>query len=346
MIPQQVTRLKLMNSLSFLLLLLIPWQALAQKSPPKTPAPQNRAKVTTLAKTTPALWRVTTAGKGYKPVYLFGSIHIGNKAMFPMPDYLLNPFRESRYLAVELDTSKVTPKIQKTIRSYTLLPKGESLKDWLSKSTYTQLMDYARRHKMTGFEPKQPWFVASQVSLDRAGSLGFSPQYGVDVYFIGEAKARNIPLLAIEDWEDQLGVFGKMSKKEQGRYLAETIKSHRVARDSDPTLKLMWAWQNGHSEDLWQQVSQEMARIDDPKFLQRMLYDRNDIMVKAVQPWLRLPYSTFVIVGSAHLLGPKGLLHQLYRKGHTIERINPRTKTWYDAFPRGKSEKRVHAANR
>lgn len=303
-------------------------------------------KVTQLARTTPALWRITTAGKGYKPVYLFGSIHIGNKAMFPMPDYLLTHFRQSRYLAVELDTSKVTPKIQKTIRSHTLLPKGESLDGWLSKSTYGALMSHARTYNMKGFEPKQPWFVASQISMSRAASLGFSPTLGVDVYFIDLAKKSGKPVLAIENWEDQLSVFGKMTKGEQDRYLAETIKSHSVTRENDPTLKLMWAWQGGHATDLWRQVDSELVRIDDPKFLQRMLHDRNELMLTAMKPWLRLPYSTFVIVGSAHLLGPKGLLRELYRKDYTVERINPRSKTWYDAFPRGKSQQRVQALRR
>lgn len=333
-----------MKSLSLLILIAasLASSGRAQQAASKKPG----AKVVRLAKTTPALWRVTRTGKGYKPVYLFGSIHIGNKPMFPMPDYLLTPFKQSRYVAVELDTSKVTPKIQQTIKAYTLLPTGDSLTDWLSKPTYNALMSYARRLQMKGFERKQPWFVASQISLSRAGSLGFSPTYGVDVYFIDLAKKSNKPLLAIENWEDQLGVFGKMTRKEQDRYLAETIASHSVTRDSDPTLKLMWAWQGGHAEELWRQVSSEMTRIDDPAFTRRMLYDRNERMTNAVLPWLRLPYSTFVIVGSAHLLGPKGMLREIYRKGYTVERFNPRSKTWYDAFPRGKRQKRVHSAKR
>lgn len=308
---------------------------------------QGKATVTQIAKTTPALWRVAGKGKGHAQfVYLFGSIHIGNKAMFPMPSYVLMPFYQSRYLAVELNTTKVTRKIQQTIRNNTLLARGDSLKKWLSAPTYTALMAHARRTKMKGFKPKQPWFVASQISLERAGSLGFTPAYGVDVHLINLAKERKKPVLAMETWEDQLGVFAGMTRKEQDRYLMETLKSHGVARNSDPTLKLMWAWQNGHEKELWRQVTTEMTRINNPTFMSRMLYDRNDRMVKTLKPWLVQPYSTFVVVGSAHLLGHKGLLKQLYDQGYRVERINPKTRRWYNYFPRGKVQKRARAARR
>lgn len=304
------------------------------------------------ARTTPALWRVkagrtarTTSGKLGKQqyVYLFGSIHIGNKPMYPLPHYVLNPFYDSRYLAVELDTRKVTPAIQRTIRKNTMLARGDSLKKWLRPASYTRLQNYAKANKLKGYSRKQPWFVASHISLNRAAKLGFSPANGVDVHLLGLAKQTKKPVLALESWQEQLSVFGKMTRREQDDYLQETLKSHSVARANDPTLKLMWAWQGGHEKDLWNQVSKEMARINNPRFMKRMLYDRNDRMVKAIKPWLKLPYSTFAVVGSAHMLGQNGILRQLHNQGLQVERVHPRTGQWNAYYPNSKWFKKAKA---
>lgn len=303
-------------------------------------------------RTTPALWRVkagrtarSTTGKQGKQqyVYLFGSIHIGNKTMYPLPYYVRNSFYDSRYLAVELDTRKITPAIQRTIRKNTMLARGDSLKKWLRPASYNRLQSYAKANKLKGYSRKQPWFVASHISLNRAAKLGFSPAKGVDVHLLGLAKQTKKPVLALESWQEQLGVFGKMTRQEQDSYLQETLKSHSVARTNDPTLKLMWAWQGGHENELWSQVSKEMARINNPRFMKRMLYDRNDRMVKAIKPWLKLPYSTFVVVGSAHMLGQNGILRQLHNQGLQVERVHPRTGKWNPYYPNSKWFKKAKA---
>ena len=50
---------------------------------------------------TPLMWRVTSpAGQS---IYLFGSIHVAEESIYPLPGFIMDAFDSSEYLAVEID---------------------------------------------------------------------------------------------------------------------------------------------------------------------------------------------------------------------------------------------------
>ena len=51
---------------------------------------------------TPLLYKATSENGG--EVWLFGSIHVGNDDMYPLPDYVNNAYNEADSLAVEVDS--------------------------------------------------------------------------------------------------------------------------------------------------------------------------------------------------------------------------------------------------
>jgi len=53
----------------------------------------------------PLLWRATSpAGQS---IYLFGSIHVGNAELYPLPDFIMDAFHRSDYLAVEFNLNEM-----------------------------------------------------------------------------------------------------------------------------------------------------------------------------------------------------------------------------------------------
>ena len=57
-------------------------------------------------------------------------------------------------------------------------------------------------------------------------------------------------------------------------------------------------------------------------FMRTLLEDRNVGMAKKVVEYLKIPGTTFVLVGAAHLTGPEGVVALLESRGLHGRRIN------------------------
>lgn len=146
---------------------------------------------------------------------------------------------------------------------------------------------------------------------------GYEASAGVDLYFIQKAIERKLPVIELESYESQLGMFNDFSKELQEKTLKATLDNFDVLDDSVNQMAEMW--KTGNDEQLLELTN---SFSDDEEYNKTMLIDRNVGMADKIDGYLRNGKGEeyFIVVGAAHYLGDHGIVKLLKDKGYTVIR--------------------------
>lgn len=92
---------------------------------------------------TPLMYKVTKEGSD-NVMYLFGSMHTVNFDDFDLPKYVMDAYKESDYLAVEVDINKYMEdeeKIQQLAMDMMYMD-GTTIKDHIDEELYTKIITF------------------------------------------------------------------------------------------------------------------------------------------------------------------------------------------------------------
>ncbi|MFS0873209.1 TraB/GumN family protein [Paenibacillus xylanilyticus] len=263
------------------------------------------------------MWEVESNGN---TVYLVGSMHIADDSFYPLPEEFEEAFAEADYLGVEVDVSKGADEAQQQlVLDLGTYKDGTTLKDHVSSETYTKLGDVLKKN---GLEPNaldafKPWVVESTLASLKAATAGYEASAGVDLYFIQKAIERKLPVIELESYESQLGMFNDFSKELQEETLSATLDNFDVLDSSVDQMAEMW--KTGNDEQLLDFTNNFS---DNEEYNKAMLIDRNIGMADKIDGYLKSDKKEeyFIVVGAAHYLGEHGIVKLLEDKGYTVER--------------------------
>ncbi|MEO2205714.1 TraB/GumN family protein [Paenibacillus pabuli] len=263
------------------------------------------------------MWEVESNGN---TVYLVGSMHIADDSFYPLPKEFEEAFAEADYLGVEIDISKAADEAQqKLILDLGSYQDGTTLKDHISRETYTKLGDILKKN---GLEPNaldafKPWVAESTLTSLKSATAGYEASAGVDLYFIQKAIESKLPIIELESYESQLGMFNDFSKELQEETLKATLDNFDVLDDSVNQMAVMW--KTGNDEQLLDLTNNFS---DNEEYNKAMLIDRNIGMADKIDGYLKSDKKEeyFIVVGAAHYLGEHGIVKLLEDKGYTVER--------------------------
>ncbi|MCA0758202.1 TraB/GumN family protein [Paenibacillus sp. N4] len=263
------------------------------------------------------LWKTEHAGN---TVYLLGSIHIANEAMYPLRKEIQEAYESSDYLVVEADISKAgEPAIQKLVEEISTYKDGTTLKDHISAETYAEI---GKILKGFGLEPNafdafKPWNVSLGLDGLTSQKQGFSAGIGIDAFFLQQAIAGSLPIIELESFELQLRMFDGFSAELQEEMLKGSIESFYAEDSGIDELSDMWV--SGNEEELLA-LTNETAGNEE--LYKAMLEDRNLPMAHKIKGYLNgeKGETYFVVVGAAHMLGEHGLVPLLEKEGFTVTR--------------------------
>ncbi len=270
-------------------------------------------------------WKVSPVegDSGEATVYLMGSIHFADKSFYPLRKEIEQAFDQSDYLVVELDINKVNADAYNEI----LLEKGiykdgKTVEDVLTKETLSQLRQRLTRLNVSYDAVKnyKPGILVLTLSAIQVTQMGFQPELGIDAYFLNKAAQQvGKQIIELETLRQQLDLFidipdGELLLKESLYSLdeAEALMADMV--------KL---WKQG-DEVKMNTLLFEDSLDDYPEFnkiYDSLFFDRNDKMTIKINDMLKQQGSYFVVVGSGHLIGEKGIVNLLKEKGYTVERL-------------------------
>lgn len=263
------------------------------------------------------LWKVTSPTT---TVYLLGSIHMGTPDFYPLPQSMESAFAASKVLAVEVNVKDIdSAGALGLTQERGLYGEGDALSHHLSKQTSDALDQFCSKSGMPRemFEPFRPWLAAMTVTVVSMQQAGDDQKLGIDMHFLDEVK----PPQRIEELETadfQISVLSSGTDEEQQEFLAATLRQMAKAKES--MQKMNQAYVAGDVSKI-EQMMQEEA---EPKsFFKRLVEDRNLDMAARVENYLNGKEQYFVVVGAAHLVGPKGIVKLLEARNYRVERVTP-----------------------
>ncbi len=270
-------------------------------------------------KVTPKLVKLV---KSDKTVYLFGTIHIGKDNFYPLPDYVMNSFKASKSLAVEMDMTdpKILAEVGQLFALSSIFTDGKKLSDYLNKAEIDKLIQYIPNEMKPQINIFKPWIIQVSVGLGLAKKAGYSEKKGIDIYLINKAKSMGKEVISLEVASEQIEAMSSGTNKDT----AELI--HKQLSDIDENgvndvLKMIEFWKKG-SDDIAAKFIQEQEMLFGKetieKFNQAMLYGRNKNMATRISKSNENNNPLFVAVGAMHIYGKKTVQSYLKEQGYKV----------------------------
>ncbi|MEO5721088.1 MAG: TraB/GumN family protein [Chthoniobacterales bacterium] len=267
--------------------------------------------VPSLALAASPVWKVTAPSGG--TLYLGGSIHALKSSDGALPPaFNLALAKSSRLILESDDPDKAESKRMQKAGEY---PKGDSLKNHVDPRTYDYLKSFfgllgIPEAKMARY---RPWMLT--LGLWSPDLSGFSSDLGVESQLTKRARAKGKPISGLVSAREHMDVFVGLTDKQSEAVLLLTF----IPTDGGPKVNMMSAWRRGEMDVLWKQSRAAFAEY--PAFAERVLEARNRRWMPKIEGYLRSDRIAFVVVGSAHLGGPEGLLTLLKKRGYQLEQL-------------------------
>jgi uncharacterized protein len=258
-----------------------------------------------------SLWELH--GK-HNTVYILGSIHVLRPSDYPLAPVVQSAYSSANTIFMEIDLGEMdSQQMQHELLASAQLPPGKTLAGVMGKPRYDRAAALAHEVgiDLAAFDAFAPWFVAEAISQLQLAQLGFGPESGVEMYFLGRARSDAKSVAGLETVHDQIAIFDAMSLDAQAEYLLASLGEARdLPKDVDA---MVHAWQHGDSAWFDNQLKSEFGR--DPKLYDSFLVTRNRKWVPKIEALLNDDKNYLVIVGNAHLVGAGSVIELLKKDG-------------------------------
>jgi len=263
------------------------------------------------------MWKVEKDGN---TVYMLGSIHVANEAMYPLRDEIMDAFIEADHLAVEIDFASEGD-ISEFIGSIITYKDGTTLRNHVSAETYEYVVDILTAYELPSdsLDQVKPWFASLMLDDLRRDESEFKSELGIDQYFMDLAAKSKLPVIGLESSESQLNMFNNFSDRIQEEMLLGSIAGFYI--EDEPVADLSDMWIEGDLDMLTAMAVQ--TQKSDAEYYKAMLQDRNVLMAEKIDAFLKggKNETYFVVVGALHMAGEHGLVTLLEQKGYTVTRV-------------------------
>jgi uncharacterized protein len=301
--------IKRLSTLLSTLLVLIGFTVKAQtKETPSVSTTQNAL-----------LWEIT--GKGLtKPSYIYGTIHLIPKSDFFLTDATKKALNESQKVMFEINMKDMqNPMLILSIMSKAMMPRGQKLRDLISKEDYALVK---ARFEEIGMplpmlESIKPMFLSAMVEgggnpMDTSGKEA-TTAYEMEIMKIADKDQKEMG--GLETMEFQMGIFDSIPLKTQAEMLVKSIKS---VNNGDSEFKAMVEMYKSQDIEAMAGTMKGGEENELSKYEGVLLTSRN-------KNWIPLIVknsagkSIFYAVGAGHLGGEMGVVNLLRKEGFTLK---------------------------
>ncbi len=288
-----------------------------------TPENNDSKKEEAKSTSSPLLFEVTKEGSDNK-LYLFGSIHAAEASMYPLPDYVLNAYKESDAIAVEFDLVAYNQDLEGQMESLKnfINPNGESVSKYLGEETYNKAKTILEKahlyNSMYDLYNVVMWFSLME-NASMADAEIFST-FGIDNHILTKAKDDKKEIIELESPEFQTDLLLNMDSKIMLTLINEMVDNYD--EEVDELKKLYEAYKKGDRENLEAMFKGDEEETKDLGDYNKLLItDRNKGMFAKLDQYFKDGKKVFCTVGLAHIIGGESIIELLEGKGYTIKQI-------------------------
>ena len=261
------------------------------------------------------LWRVSK--KGVAPSHVFGTIHVTDPRLAELPAAVRGAFDSAKSLMLEFMPDAYS---QERFLEAALFLDHQTLEQTIGTEDFQRAVEHLQPIGLSRefVNRLKPWGVL--LNLRSAEGRDGLP---LDVQLSSLARARRIPLLQIEEVEEQIFTFDEFPMEAQVALLKHSL-THRdeLVVLAERTLD---AYLTRDLAAIWDLREKFMARHPEiaahqAVMTKRVVHDRSVVMAFRMQRELRRG-AAFVALGALHLYGHKGVLALLEEDGYRSTRV-------------------------
>ena len=269
-----------------------------------------------------ALFKVS--GNGHT-MYLFGTIHVGTPAFYPLEPRISKAVAGASTLALEIDIGNNQAAMSKALKEHGMLAPGVSLYSRMKPALRTRFEKALAR---VGFDPAmvapmKPWLAATLLTLGEFNAQGYRPNLAVDQHLSDLARANGVPVTELESIDSQLTLFSSVSEAEQLRFLEEAVLMSEQGKQASEAREAVEAWATANQAGLDAIARRiEEDQTSSGRFMREVvLQKRNVTMADKLAQLLTQKNNSVAAVGVLHLVGKTSVPALLRARGMAVERV-------------------------
>ena len=284
-----------------------------------SPETTTDTPITSVAEGNPFIWRISSENTH---IYLMGSIHLAEADLYPLADVIENAFGEADILVVEVNINNIDEtRSLELLLEYGTYPAGEGLKDNLSEGLYERLEEQLAEWgiPLSLLDSYRPWFIANLIEVTSLQAVGYSAEYGIDLYFLEAALMKNMEIVELETEEFQIGLLADVPDDVMIKSIEQYLDEPITAQDIEELFEI---WETGDVSAMEEYIFEGL--VDDPSmrpYYESLFIDRNYNMQEKIEEFLEDNSVYFIVVGAGHLVGEEGLLNLLEQAGYDVEQL-------------------------
>lgn len=272
-----------------------------------------------------AFYKVENEGN---TVWMLGSIHIGDPAMYPVEASRMRAFEESDELHVEIHLQD--PQVLAEVQKYQVRDDGMTLEEELGTERFERMLAVLEEFGMPvardAAQQLPAWVMLNNLSmLPVIADNPYSAMTGIDMYFMTRAAVSGKPVISMETPEIQMGTVIEYYEGEQDRLhgqideqLDKLTDPAKLEEEKEAMRAMQSSWVEGDMATLEAMVTanpDEMAILTDT---------RDPLMTEKIIDMLESdePKTTFVLVGAGHLIPEGSVVDLLRAQGYEVEELN------------------------
>jgi uncharacterized protein YbaP (TraB family) len=251
-------------------------------------------------------------------VVLFGSVHVLPPGLDWEPAALKRAIAHADQIWFELPVDPAaeadTARLATTLG---VLPPDQSLFRLLPKVDAERMARVAQAYGASPMllDRLKPWLAEIALAGAAYRKAGAETGLGVEQALATEAPAA-AQRRAFETPAEQLAIFADTPMPEQLASLHETLQE--LEDKPDEFNDLIHAWIAGDVNGLDREALEPLRKAS-PGLFRRVVTERNERWIKALEPRLKGRGRTVVVVGVGHLVGPGGLPARFRALGYSVE---------------------------
>lgn len=258
------------------------------------------------------LWEVS--GKGIKPSYLFGTIHVICADEFVWQPNVQEAFAKSGRLVIEVNTTD--PQVMQKVQGAAINKNFRNFKGDLADTDRLFLDSCLTADLKVGIDKLgilKPWALMTFYSLSLSYDCTERKQYEAEL--VAMAKTQNKPIGELETFEFQLSIFDSIPMQKQLDWLMKTVREKDKGKASFAKILAAYKDQDVELLNKLTMDDEDMKQLADQLF-----FKRNENWIPAIAQTAK-EQTTFFAFGAGHLGGKGGVLDLLSKNGYKVKPV-------------------------